>query len=180
MSSSPAQLPSPCPTTTFDRDSSVPPDQKPVTSAFRMIKIDSLLNPSASVYSRLRQASVSPPPTPAYTTGASSTTSTPQPQTPTTSSSVLHQKLIKDGAVFLPGTPKEPVNYPPYESTDPALCLSPADRAELARQHVRFEVYPRGEHEQDLIANYQRHIPYTSERTKFTSKTNLDAFEGWL
>lgn len=142
-----------------------------------MLKIHSLLNPSASEHNRLPKASTSPPLTPAYT-HASTPASTPQPQTPVTPSATKRPKLVKDAAVFVRGTPKEPINYPPYECTEDAICLSPQQQEELAKQHELFKIFPNGCGEDGLISDYQRHIPYSSEKKSFFGKTNRDAFEG--
>lgn len=176
MSSSPVQMPSPC-STELDRDSSVPPEQKPTTSAVRMLKIHSLLNPSACESSKPQYASVSPPPTPAYTQ-ASSAASTPQPQTPSAPSPAKRQKLVKDAAIFIRGTAKEPINYPPFECMEHAVCLTSQQQDELARQHDHFQIFPSGRGDDGFIADYQRHIPYSSEKKAFYGKTNRDAFEG--
>ncbi|KAK4540472.1 hypothetical protein LTR36_009218 [Oleoguttula mirabilis] len=141
-----------------------------------MLKIHSLLNPSVVEHDRLREASVSPPPTPAYTQ-ASSATSTPRPQTPSTPSPTKRPKLVKDAAIFVPGTPKQPVNYVPYECTEDAICLSAGQQQELAREHERFEVSPNGRGDAGFIADFQRHIPYSSDKKAFFGKTNRDAFE---
>ena len=170
-------MPSPY-STDLDRDNSSAPELKPTASTFKMLKIHSLLNPSATTeYSRVREASVSPPPTPAYTQ-ASSTISTPQPQTPTTPSADKRQKLVKDAAIFVRGTAKQPVHHQPFECTENAICLSSEQQQELARQHARFQVYPNGRGNAGFIADYQRHIPYSSDKKTFFGKTNRDAFEG--
>jgi len=170
-------MPSPC-STVVEPDYRMLPRQNLPAPAIDMLKIRSLLNPPTSDHSIMPEASVTPPPTPAYTTQGSSSATTPQPQTPTTPSTTKRQKLVKDGAVFIPGTAKEPVNYPPYECTERALCLSLADQEVLAHQHARFELYPRGCDGQGFIADFQRRIPYSSERREFHGKTNRDAFEG--
>ena len=169
-------MPSPY-STDLDRDSSVPPDQKPTTSAVRMLKIHSLLNPSATEHNGPQSASVSPPPTPAYTQ-ASSAASTPRPQTPSTPSPAKRQKLVKDAAIFVRGTPKEPVIYVPYECAEKTVCLSSQQKEELVAQHERFQIYPSGRGDQGFIADYPRHIPYSSEKKAFFGKTSRDAFEG--
>ncbi|KAK5125990.1 hypothetical protein LTR85_011345 [Meristemomyces frigidus] len=141
-----------------------------------MLKIHSLLNPSAVEYNRLREPSVSPPPTPAYTQ-ASSANSTPRPQTPFTPSPTKRPKLVKDAAIFVRGIAKQPVNYVPLECSEDAICLSSEQQQELARQHEQFEVFPNGRGSDGFIADYQRHIPYSSDKNAFFGKTNRDAFE---
>lgn len=176
MPSSPVQMPSPC--SELDRNS-VPPESKPTTSADNMLKIQSLLNPSASEHNRLRDVpSVSPPPTPAYTNEGSSPATTPRPGTPLTPSPTKRQKLTKDAAVFVRSNPAGSVNYPPFECNEEALCLSSADRQQLAHQHEHFEVFPTGKGDQGLVSDYTRHIPYSSEKKTFFGKTGREAFEG--
>ncbi|KAK5734482.1 hypothetical protein LTR17_008842 [Elasticomyces elasticus] len=172
MSSSPAQLLSPCPTE-FSRDDSATPERS-LNTAHNMLKITALLNPSERSG---RGASISPPPTPAFTQ-ASSTASTPIPQTPLATTSQGRTKLIKDAAVFLRGTAKGSVKYPPYECTEDSICLSTQATEELARQHERFSVFPNGRNQDGLIADFQRRIPYSSDKKRFHCKTNRDAFEG--
>lgn len=74
--------------------------------------------------------------------------------------------------------PKEPVNFTPYECTENSVCLSNQQQEELARQQRRFNVSPNGRGNNGFIADYQRHIPYSSEKKTFYGKTNRDAFEG--
>ncbi|TKA74115.1 hypothetical protein B0A55_07084 [Friedmanniomyces simplex] len=125
----------------------------------------------------MRGASISQPPTPAFT-HVSSTASTPVPQTPVTAtSSQQRTKLVKDAAIFVRGTPKEPVKYPPYECTEDSICLSDHAMEDLAQQQERFAVFPSGRGDEGLVADYQRHIPYSSEKKMFHGKTNRDAFE---
>ncbi|KAK0924013.1 hypothetical protein LTR57_006389 [Friedmanniomyces endolithicus] len=170
MSTSPTQLLSPA-ATEFDRDDSAPPGYKSNVAASSMLKIQSLLNPSER--SRMRGASISPPPTPA-STQVSSTASTPVlPASP----SLKRKKLVKDAAIFVRGNAKEPVKYPPYECTDDSICLSDHAMEDLAQEQERFGVFPCGRGDEGLIAHYQRHIPYSSEKKMFHGKTNRDAFE---
>ena len=49
---------------------------------------------------------------------------------------------------------------------------------DLAQEQERFGVFPCGRGDEGLIAHYQRHIPYSSEKKMFHGKTNRDAFEG--
>ncbi|KAK3117028.1 hypothetical protein LTR53_001982 [Teratosphaeriaceae sp. CCFEE 6253] len=175
MSPSPAQLPSPC-ATELDRDSSAPPDLGPAIATANMLKIHALLNPADQT--RMRESSISHPPTPAPTQ-ASSTASTPVPQTPLTATGAAakRQKLVKDAAIFVRGTAKEPIGYPPFECTEDAICLSHRASQELAEQHERYAVFPSGRGDEGLISDYQRHIPYSSEKKAFQGLTNRDAFE---
>ena len=70
------------------------------------------------------------------------------------------------------------MNYPPYELTELASCLSYIDQQELSRQHKLFQVLPYSENEQDLIASFTRHIPYSSDKKTFGGKTGRDGFDG--
>jgi hypothetical protein len=73
-------------------------------------------------------------------------------------------KLPKDAPIFRKGEPKGTVQFPPHEA---------GEDEELKEQHRLFRVYPRGE-----IADYCHHIPYSSDKKTFLSKTGRDAFEG--
>jgi hypothetical protein len=98
----------------------------------------------------------------------SAVTSVPHPQTPLQptlpSPKPRGQKLPKDAPIFRKGAPKGVVQFPPHEA---------GDDEELKKQHKQFQVYPMGE-----IANYCHHIPYSSDKKTFLSKTGRDAFEG--
>ena len=142
-----------------------------------MLKIQALLNPAENTAQR--EATSSPPLTPAYTQ-ASSTPSTPSFVVPDSSvhSPAKRQKLKKDQAIFIRGTAKEPVTYKPTECIEEPFCLNPNDTTELAHQHQNFAIFPSGRGEDGLIADYQRRIPYSSDKKAFFGKTNRDAFEG--
>ncbi|EME46120.1 hypothetical protein DOTSEDRAFT_51684 [Dothistroma septosporum NZE10] len=142
-----------------------------------MLKIHSLLNPSTSDDRFDCSRATSPPPTPAYTANEYSPASTPRPDTPPTPSPTKRQKLIKDAAVFQRGAVKAPINYPPFECNEDSLCLSSDQRVELAAQHRRFQVFPSGHGNEDLISDFVRHIPYSSEKKSFLNKTGRDAFD---
>jgi hypothetical protein len=175
MSASPFQLPTPR-SIELDKDCVTPPPKREDTpSPHKMLKIDSLLNPSGTEHRMIREATASLPPTPAYT--QVSATSTPQPSNPPTPA-LRRQKLVKDNAVFHRGVPKDPVRYLPYELGSDAACLTDAEKDELARQHQRFQIFPNGSAEQGLIRDYQRHIPYSSEKKDFYGKTNMEGFHG--
>lgn len=73
-------------------------------------------------------------------------------------------KLAKDAPIFRKGPIKGEVLFPPHEA---------GDDKELADQYERFRIYPRGE-----IAEYCNHIPYSSDKKTFLTKTGRDAFEG--
>lgn len=175
MSSSLTQLLSPCSEACHW---SVPPEKQVETSGTTMLKIHALLNPSTSDYRYDRPRSASPPPTPAYTANGSTPASTPRPETPPTPSPTKRQKLIKDAAVFLRGSVKAPINYPPFECNEDSLCLNAEQRAELAQQHRRFQVFPSGHGDAGLISEFVRHIPYSSGKKNFLNKTGRDAFDG--
>ncbi|KAF2403772.1 hypothetical protein EJ06DRAFT_519484 [Trichodelitschia bisporula] len=72
-------------------------------------------------------------------------------------------KQPKDAPIFRKGATKGAVLFPPYEA---------APGSELAARHAEFSVYPRGE-----IADYCHHIPYSSDKKTFLTKTGRDAFE---
>lgn len=164
-----ANLASPCPTEAEGSSRRDLERHMDASTSSEMLQVNSLLDHSATERKRLQEVSPSPPITPA-TTQASSTTSTPM--------STKAQKQVKDSALFIRGTPKEPVNYRPHECSQDSGCLSPSEQTELARQHGLFNVFPSGRGEDGLIVNYQRHIPYSSEKKTFSGKTNRDAFEG--
>jgi hypothetical protein len=91
-------------------------------------------------------------------TGRRSLTST------TAQSRLKTQKLAKDAPVFRKGQPKGEVQFPPHEA---------GHNVELLAQHVKFQVFPRGE-----IASYVHRIPYSSDKKTFLEKTGRDAFDG--
>lgn len=74
-------------------------------------------------------------------------------------------RVAKDAPVFIPGSVRGEVRYPP--------C---ADKAEptLAEEHAKFSIYPPVEE----IADYPRHIPYSSEKKSLMEKTGRESFEG--
>ncbi|KAI7279579.1 hypothetical protein KC345_g5300 [Hortaea werneckii] len=189
MSSTSTSPPSPS-WTEFDQHRSAEVDAKPVAIAnTNMLKINSLLNPSAAEhYKQTKQEdpgqhertksepSPSPPPTPAYTPSQYSwNSSSPVPLTPTTPST-KPQKLVKDAAVFIKGPTTPPVNYPPYESNETSICLSAHQQAELWEQHDIFDVRPDGRGKIGFIGEFPRRIPYASDKKDFHEKTNRDAF----
>lgn len=144
-----------------------------------MLKIQSLLNPSTqdNLYHQSKRIA-SPPPTPAYTVNTASPAASPRAEPTTTPSPSKRQKLVKDAAVFVRGNVKGAVNYPPFECTEDAICLSEAQKDELATQHQCFEVFPSGHGNQGHIGDYVRHIPYSSEKKSFFGKTGREAFDG--
>lgn len=74
-------------------------------------------------------------------------------------------KLSKDAPKFERGETVGVVNYPPYEMSD----------ADLARHLKDFKIFPSSD-----IAAYPRHIPYSSDKKDFLTKTGRDSFEGML
>lgn len=156
-------------------------DYRPQPSAATMLKIHSLLNPtSESSRWHPHHAGATPPPTPAHTTHGSSPAGTPRPGTPATPSASKRQKLVKDAAVFLRGSVKGDINHPPFECNEESLDLdlNHEQRQELAEQHQRFQIFPSGRGDEGRIADYVRHIPYSSEKKNFLNKTGRDAFDG--
>ncbi|KXS99262.1 hypothetical protein AC578_6212 [Pseudocercospora eumusae] len=175
MPSSFPHMPSPVPDPHF-RPHNVTQDYRPHPSAATMLKINALLNPTSDNSTWHSHHAGATPPTPAYTTHGSSPAQSSRPVTPATPSTSKKQKLIKDAAIFLRASPKGPVNYPPYECSENSLCLNYQQRQELAEQHRAFKVWPDGSAD-EKIANYVRHIPYSSEKKDFLNKTGRDAFD---
>jgi len=117
------------------------------------MNIESLLNPVwDNTVTRVVDRD-SPP----ATRPRSPTSTTAQPRLKT-------QKLAKDAPVFRKGRPKGDVQFPPHEA---------GHNVELLTQHMKFQVFPRGE-----IASYVHRIPYSSDKKTFLEKTGRDAFEG--
>jgi hypothetical protein len=76
------------------------------------------------------------------------------------------QKTAKDAPVWRKGPTKGDVNYIPHEA---------GNNKELEEQFKHFHIFPRGE-----IGEHCHHIPYSSDKKTFLSKTGRDAFEGML
>lgn len=74
------------------------------------------------------------------------------------------QKQAKDAPIFRKCPTKGDVVYAPHEA---------GNDTELVQQYERFQIFPRGE-----IAEYCHHIPYSSDKKTFLTKTGRDAFEG--
>ncbi|GAB7366208.1 hypothetical protein MBLNU230_g7768t1 [Neophaeotheca triangularis] len=172
-------MPSPYSEPIRDSLSPLPPNKPTKTSnSSKMLKIQSLLNPSTHdnlVHTNLHSAS--PPPTPAYTVESASQSPSPHATSKPTPSPSKRQKLVKDAAVFVRGAVKGAVNYPPFECTEDAICLTKDQHAEMAAQHQHFEVFPSGQGSQGHIGDYVRHIPYSSEKKSFFGKTGREAFD---
>lgn len=80
--------------------------------------------------------------------------------------SLRRTKVAKDAPIFSDANKIVGfVNYPPHESND---------SRDLALQHERFQVFPRGE----IYKTGVRHIPYNSDKKDFLEKTGREAFEG--
>jgi hypothetical protein len=121
------------------------------------MKVEMLLNPVSSEDDKECRSAVTPVP------------HGPRPQTPYQSAvsplpRARGQKLPKDAPIFRKGEPKGNVQFPPHEA---------GDDEELRKQHEHFQLFPMGE-----IATYCHHIPYSSDKKTFLSKTGRDAFEG--
>lgn len=114
-----------------------------------MVPVASLLNPLPSSSERFRGY-----PSPTF--------KDPKQSTPSLAP-LKKQKMSKAAAIFVKGTPKGEVNYPPYEIQDEAT----------AAEHAKFEVQPIGH-----IGEYPKRIPYNSEKKTFQQKTGMDGFEG--
>lgn len=74
-------------------------------------------------------------------------------------------KIPKDAPVFVKGEVRGEVRYPPCEERDEML----------AEQHRLFQIHPMG-----CIADFPRHIPYSSEKKSLMEKTGRESFEGML
>ncbi|CRG90834.1 hypothetical protein PISL3812_07880 [Talaromyces islandicus] len=72
-------------------------------------------------------------------------------------------RIPKDAPVFNPGKVRGELRYPPFEERDEFLDS----------QHVLFEIHPTIGH----IAEFPRHIPYSSEKKGFLEKTGRESFE---
>ncbi|KAF2725764.1 DNA-binding domain of Mlu1-box binding protein MBP1, partial [Polychaeton citri CBS 116435] len=99
------------------------------------------------------------------------------PTTPLTPPAPKRQKLVKDAAVFIKGEPTMAVNFPPFECNEASIHLSKDQKQELERKHREYEIFPSGKRDTGLIANYVRHIPYSSEKKKFFAQTGREAFD---
>ena len=156
----------------------MPSDSEPDTSPINMIKIHSLLNPLSGKRNVDAQPSTNPSPTPTLTIDNSSVVSTPQPEQHSAPSQQRRKKLGKYNAVFILGTTIGPVAYPPYEVKDYQLSLTAQEKRELLEQHARFLVYPSTNGNDGSIADYPRHVPYSSKKKNFQQDTGRDAFHG--
>ena len=168
---------SPCSTEhDIKRYTSSTPDSNLGMASPNMLKIQYLLNPSASDETPINHfpGSMQPPFTTGYTQ-ASVVRSTPPSAAPSTPSSSKRFKADDNDAVFNHGENEDTIKYPPFESHDDAFCLSSAEREELARQHKLFDIKYRSE---DKIADHPKFIPYASEKKSFGGKTGREGFNG--
>ena len=176
MAPSSRQLPSPSPSV-VDQENSVARHHRSTNARVNMLNIQALLNPFVSNGSELcnNRGSDSPPPTPASTPTSTSFV-TSRSATPVTAASSKQQKIGRASAAD--NRNMSGVNYPPFERVEDALCLSPTQQQELTRQHKLFQILPYSEDAQDLIAEYTRHIPYSSDKKSFGGKTGKSGFNG--
>lgn len=135
-------------------------------SASSMLKIESLLNHPTSVETRYDRIA-----------GPSNSFS-PRMQTPDSFGLFKRPKLVKDAPVFVKGETKGQVHYPPFESLEDAISLTPWQRDELIRQHHHFKIYPSGGQKDGLISDCPRHIPYSSDKKDFMGKSGFEGFDG--
>lgn len=84
-----------------------------------------------------------------------------QSQTPPTKK----PRVAKDAPIFIPGSVRGEVRYPP--------CVDQVEPT-LTEEHAKFSIYPPVEE----IADYPRHIPYSSEKKSLMEKTGRESFEG--
>jgi hypothetical protein len=119
------------------------------------MRIQSLLNPCGNQDSKDRMSSSVTPP-PAQTFPATRDITVPK-----------RQKIAKDAMILTAGSKVNGnINYPPYEANGDPM---------LVREHQKCHIHPAGN-----IADYRRHIPYTSDKKEFTERTGRQAFEGML
>ena len=143
-----------------------------------MMKIQSLLNPSAMESPSDTNNSASPPLTPAYTAAESTAFSTPQSTTTAPDFAGKGQKRVKEDNSYTSSGQRAAVIYPPFEIHERALCLSKVDQDELYRKHRQFKVKVPGKDGAGHIADHTRHIPYSSDKKDFLEKTGRDGFNG--
>lgn len=87
-------------------------------------------------------------------------------QRPVSSSPPLEkrQKLAKDAPIFTRGRIRGELRYPPCEERD----------VELERIQSEFKLHPT----MGSIAEFPRHIPYSSDKKSFQQLTGRESFEG--
>ncbi len=153
------------------REDSVLPQPEQIPCADRKMKIQSLLNPvlSGEDPSTSDTDEASRPSTPSYSTR-------PTPFSITSESpAAKHHARIQDDV-----HPREKIRFPPFELHQRAACLSADEQSELRRQYKLFNVQPIGKSADDLIAATCRHIPYSSDKKSFFSKSGKEGFNGKL
>ncbi|KAK5108148.1 hypothetical protein LTR62_008744 [Meristemomyces frigidus] len=174
MSSSLRQPLSPSPTDGGHSDPSVNAPRT-TTPASRKMEIDSMLNPYR--YEDVIETSATPPSTPSYSMPTSSPDTAMLRTPPLSTPSPKRQKRIKDGPIFKPGSPLQPVNYAP-KGVEDMIRITDRHRAELtqmlARQHGDFRLNP-GPGSARQIAACPRRIPYSSDKKTFGEKTSREA-----
>jgi hypothetical protein len=155
------------------RRDSVTSEQAAKSTNTHMLRINNLLNPMNNSNNQAN-GSTSLRSTPAYTANDFTSTPTPGPDTPLTPASTKRQKNGKGKPVTKRSTPKGVVNYRPHECNDNIVCADAALRREIIDKHCHYQVSIEGE---GLISDYPKHIPYTSDKKDFQTKTGRDAFE---
>ncbi|RAO66443.1 uncharacterized protein BHQ10_002455 [Talaromyces amestolkiae] len=73
-------------------------------------------------------------------------------------------RVAKDAPIFIPGSVRGEVRYRP--------CADQVE-ATMMEEHAKFSIYPPI----DEIADYPRHIPYSSEKKSLMEKTGRESFE---
>lgn len=121
------------------------------------MKVEDLLNPAPQEQEGRTLAS------PSYSNHGSSFPAQPQSQSQSPPRA-RGLKPAKDAPIFRKAPTKGEVLFPPHEAEDDE---------ELAKEHRALQIFPRGE-----ISEHCHHIPYSSDKKTFLSKTGRDAFEG--
>lgn len=168
--SSPCQRSSTPTSPLLERADSVTPPEYKIAKPSSMMKIQSLLNPSAMGNAPNTNSTSSPPLKPAYTVAESTALSTPQSTTMNSKSAGENHRPIKSHGS------KNKVNYPPFEIGDSHIYLSEADKTELLRKYKQFKIRVPGKDASAHIADHTRHVPYSSDKKDFLEKTGRDGF----
>lgn len=144
-----------------------------------MLNIQALLNPFVSSGLEVRSNAGSASPSRSQTSTPTTTSFvTSRPTTPATTTSSKQKQIDGPPARTNRDTGGSGVNYPPFERVENVLDLSPTQQQELRGQHKLFQVLPYSEKEEDLIAGFTRHIPYSSDKKSFGGKTGKNGFNG--
>lgn len=173
MSSLHSELASPCPPR---RAHSEIPSSSATSKPTNVMKIQSLLNPSAAVNST-RPDTMATPSTTRATPIDSVVDPSLEPDTPSTTTA-LGRNTTYNSSKKTTEVAHGKVNFPAFEIDEDSICLSPAQQEELFRQHSRFNVNPSGFNKGDLVSDTTKHIPYSSEKKRFFGKTGRDGFNG--